>query len=94
MTYQQDFTMDGGKYQSTDTSITAMADFRATALLQERNKQKFEGKTGMTEQDAVRSRQAKANPRPNQARIEKLESGISSDADFLNGINTRSLIKE
>jgi hypothetical protein len=93
MTYQQDFTMDGGKYQSTDTSITALADFRATALLQERNKTKFAGKA-MTEQDAVRSQQSKANPRPNQARIERLENGVSSDADFLNGINTRSLIKE
>jgi hypothetical protein len=87
-------TMDGGKYQSTNTDITAMADFRATALLREQSKSKFEGKTGVTEQDAVRSRQSKANPRPNQPRLERLVDGGSSDNDFLNEINSRGLVRK
>jgi hypothetical protein len=94
MAHQKHFTMDGGKYQSTNTDITAMADFRATALLQERNKAMFEGKTGVNEQDAVRSRQAKGNPRPNQARVERLVAGSESDEDFLSRLNKSGLLKE
>jgi spore germination cell wall hydrolase CwlJ-like protein len=94
MAHAKHFTMDGGKYQSTNPGLTAMADFKATALLQERNKAQFEGRTGITEQDAVRSRQSKANPRPNQPRIETLVNDAASDAEFLNAINSRSLIKE
>jgi hypothetical protein len=91
ITHARNFTMDGGKYQSTNTDITAMAAFKATTLLQERSKAKFEDKP-LTEQDAVRSRQSKANPRPNQSRLERLVTGASSDKEFLNEMNSRSLL--
>ena len=84
--------MDGGKYQSTNVAITVMNDFKATAALQDRVANKFEGETGVTEQNAVRSRQAKRSPRPNNS-LELLTNSSEKDKAFLDNINRAGLIK-
>jgi hypothetical protein len=84
-------TMDGGAYQSSNPAITAMADFRATALLNERAKAKFQGDTDVTEGNAIRSRSQKGNPRRSEP-VMSFDS--SSDRDFLADINKRSLIEK
>jgi hypothetical protein len=86
-------TMDGGMYQSTNVDITAMADFKATAALQSRASNKFVGETETTEQNALRSRQMKSNPRPSFSTMELLTNDASTDREFLAGINKNSLLQ-
>lgn len=84
---------DGGAYQSTNSAITAMSDFRETAALQARAAKKFANGADVTEQNAVRSRQAKANPRPNGP-VEFLTNSSESDKDFLSALNKSGLLQE
>jgi hypothetical protein len=79
-------------FQSTDPSVTAMADFRATARLRAEAANKFVGNTDVTEDNAVRTKQQRGNPRPNQS-LEMLVSDNSSDRDFLAGINKAGLLR-
>jgi hypothetical protein len=81
--------MDGGAYQSTNPAITAVADFKATAMLNERAKAKFVGNTKTTEHQAIRSKQLRNLPRRSDTTV---NFDSSSDRDFLAGMNSRSLI--
>jgi hypothetical protein len=81
--------MDGGAYQSTNPAITAVADFKATAMLNERAKAKFVGNTETTEHQAIRSKQLRNLPRRSDTTV---NFDSSSDRDFLAGMNSRSLI--
>jgi hypothetical protein len=81
--------MDGGAYQSTNPAITAVADFKATAMLNERAKAKFVGNTETTEHQAIRSKQLRNLPRRSDTTV---NFDSSSDRDFLVGMNSRSLI--
>jgi hypothetical protein len=83
--------MDGGAYQSTNPAITAVADFKATAMLNERAKAKFVGNTETTEHQAIRSKQQRSLPRRSDSSV---SFDSSSDRDFLAGINSRSLIEK
>lgn len=85
-------TMDGGRYQSTNPVITAMSDFRETARLRAAAAKKFVGNTGVTEGNAIRSHQAKNNPRPNQS-LELLVNHETSDRDYLSDINKQQLLQ-